>query len=81
MEEINKNRVLWQARRGMLELDLLLEPFVRDHFDTLDCNQQQLLHELLACEDQDLYAWLMQRQVMPDTRFDALISAILANSE
>ncbi len=30
MKELNKHRIFWHSRRGMLELDLLLVPFVQD---------------------------------------------------
>ena len=28
-EKIDHNRAIWHSRRGMLELDLVLEPFVK----------------------------------------------------
>ncbi len=64
----------------MLELDLLLEPFAREKFDSLTVGQQQLLQKLLSCEDQDLYAWLMQRDEPDDASFKPLIALILASA-
>jgi antitoxin CptB len=62
---MDKNRVKWGSRRGMLELDLILSPFVDDNYDRLSEADQQRFHALLACEDQDLFGWLM-KQVDPD---------------
>lgn len=72
-----KNRIVWHSRRGMLELDLLLEPFARERFETLSHQDQELYERLLGCEDQDLYAWLLQRGDPADPAFKPLIDEIL----
>lgn len=58
-EEINRMR--WAARRGMLELDLVLEPFVTARYAQLCEADRRSFQRLMQCEDQDLFAWLMQR--------------------
>ena len=58
---MDKNRVRWASRRGMLELDLILGPFVEENYDGLSADQQRLFHALLECEDQDLFGWFMKR--------------------
>ena len=80
MTPIDKNRIIWHSRRGMLELDLLLEPFARYRFESLSPEQQQLYQALLACEDQDLFAWLLQRQAPSDPTLEPIIEMILANA-
>jgi len=79
MSQLNKNRIFWQSRRGMLELDLLLEPFVRHCYDNLTTEEQQLYQEFLAHEDQELYDWLLLRKNPIDKSFDRLIRLILEN--
>ncbi|MDH5432496.1 MAG: succinate dehydrogenase assembly factor 2 [Gammaproteobacteria bacterium] len=54
-----KNKLKWQCRRGMLELDVILIPFMDNHFDSLTIEQQQTLAALLEEADPDLYTWLM----------------------
>ena len=49
----------WRSRRGMLELDVLLEPFTRDALAGLSAADQQTYVRLLACEDPDLFSWFM----------------------
>jgi antitoxin CptB len=56
----NAQRIRWHSRRGMLELDLILVPFVEKHFDSLDENNQDRYVKLLEAEDQDLLAWLLE---------------------
>jgi len=54
-------RLTWQARRGMLELDVLFVPFMEEAFRDLDEADQERFVNLLAEEDQDLFVWLMRR--------------------
>ena len=42
------HRVLWHSRRGMLELDILLEGFVRNRYLELSAPQQALYRQLGA---------------------------------
>jgi antitoxin CptB len=63
---MNKNRLRWACRRGMLELDLILEPFVENFYDTLEEADQLRFEVLLESEDQSLFMWLMKRQ-SPDS--------------
>lgn len=73
---MNKNRLLWASRRGMLELDLILTPFVENVYDTL-CEDDQLRFEiLLECEDQTLFMWFMQRENPSDPNMERIINII-----
>ncbi|MFM1896294.1 MAG: hypothetical protein RLZZ385_1368 [Pseudomonadota bacterium] len=74
------NRIFWQSRRGMLELDLLLVPFATRCYVTLNPQQKLLYESFLTHEDQDLYAWLMHKAPPADARYGELIDLILENS-
>ncbi len=67
------NRIRWAARRGMLELDLILQPFIEQRYAALSEGDQRAFQELLLCEDQDLFAWFLHREI-PDS--DALIPIV-----
>lgn len=56
---MEKNRLYWASRRGMLELDLVLNPFLDDFFDDLGQEDQSRFVALLEEEDQDLFRWFM----------------------
>ncbi|TVZ38493.1 antitoxin CptB [Alteromonadaceae bacterium 2753L.S.0a.02] len=60
------NRLRWASRRGMLELDLILLPFLENHFANLASEDQLLFEQLLSCEDQDMFNWFLQKG-QPDT--------------
>ncbi len=81
MQELNKQKIFWHSRRGMLELDLLLVPFTEEAFDSLDHQEQLLYRDLLGEEDQDLFAWLMGRATPTEQRFIPMIELILAHSK
>ena len=59
---MNKNRLKWASRRGMLELDLILQPFVETHYDDLAEDDKLRFEVLLVMEDQQLFAWFTQRR-------------------
>ena len=62
---MNKNRLKWASRRGMLELDLILQPFVEDHYDALAEDDKLRFEVLLEMEDQQLFGWFMQLRATP----------------
>ena len=72
---IDLKSIKWRSRRGMLELDLMLQPFIEKSFDTLDSEQSILYWELLEEEDQSLWRWLLEIEPCPD-KYKSLISII-----
>lgn len=48
-----------QCRRGMLELDFILQCFLEHHYNTLSEQQKQLFAQLLQQDDPTLYDWLI----------------------
>ena len=73
---MDKNRLLWASRRGMLELDLILQPFVEKIYPTLPREEQQLYVQLLDCEDQDLFVWFLRRQDPEDPDLKRIVRII-----
>jgi succinate dehydrogenase flavin-adding protein (antitoxin of CptAB toxin-antitoxin module) len=48
------DRIHWRCRRGLLELDLVLEAFLKRGYGRLDAGQRRLFNELLEQPDNDL---------------------------
>ena len=67
----------WASRRGMLELDLVLEPFVVERYTALDVRDRERFQRLMGCEDQDLFAWFMRREQPEDEDLNAIVSTVL----
>ena len=72
--------IYWRSRRGMLELELKLVPFVRDHFHELDPAEQKVYETLLAEEDWQLLDWLQGREVPEDPLTRQVVDKIIASS-
>lgn len=75
------NRLHWQSRRGMWELDLLLVPFIKNRYAELDQDDRKRYENLLACEDQDLFVWLMRRELPEHTEHRIIVEQIIAYAE
>ncbi len=71
------NRLFWHSRRGMLELDVLLVPFLKEAYSSLPKDDQQRYQNLLNCEDQDMFNWFMQKAVPEDPDIARIVSIIL----
>lgn len=69
-------RLRWQCRRGMLELDYVLERYLDVHYPLADADEQRQFHDLLTAQDPELQQWLLNGQPHPDPAFRALISRI-----
>jgi antitoxin CptB len=61
-----RNRLAWQCRRGMRELDVLLKGFLEHRFEGLDAQQRNSLARLLDYPDAVLLECLMGRMVPAD---------------
>lgn len=72
------NRITWHSRRGMLELDLILMPFVEKHYRQLSKQDQSCYVQLLACEDQDMFGWFLQHKTPEDPLIDYIVKLVLA---
>ena len=64
--QIRIDRARWRCRRGMKELDVLLERFAaRALDDRLDDAELDALERLLGQPDQDVHAWLVSAPGSP----------------
>lgn len=73
-----KAKLRWACRRGMLELDVLLLPFIDDEaYDALSDPQKAVFQRLLTADDPDLFAWFMGHQACEDAELKQMIQIIL----
>lgn len=71
------NRLFWHSRRGMLELDVLLVPFLKEAYRDLPAEDQARYQALLDCEDTDMFQWFMQKSVPQDPDLARIVKIIL----
>lgn len=73
---MERNRLFWASRRGMLELDLVLQPFLDDVYPTLETEDKERYHKLLESEDQDMFGWFLRREVPDDPDLQKIVQII-----
>ncbi|MGB1271943.1 MAG: succinate dehydrogenase assembly factor 2 [Endozoicomonas sp.] len=78
MLDENEIRCLqWRSRRGMLELDVLLEPFTREVLPLMEDKDQKTYIRLLECEDPDLFSWFMSDMRPDDRTLSEMVDRVL----
>lgn len=80
-ENIEFNRLYWHSRRGMLELDVLLIPFLEEVYRTLPRDDQVRYEKLLTCEDTDIWQWFMQRGKPDDPDLQRIVNMIVSRAQ
>lgn len=73
---VDQARAQWRARRGLLELDMLLSRFLDEHYARLSSTERQHLQRLLALADAELWSLLNGERPPPDRELAALVAAI-----
>lgn len=71
------HRLRWASRRGMLELDLILGPFLENVYSSLEETDQKLYQELLQCEDQELFNWFLNKEEPADSGHARIVKIVL----
>jgi antitoxin CptB len=74
------HRAYWHSRRGMLELEFQLLPFVRDCFGGLCVADQQTYVALLAHEDWEIFDWLQGREQPADPALRRMVEEIISHN-
>ena len=72
------NRLRWRCRRGLLELDLILQGFLESGWEDLSADQRAVFARLLEESDQELQGWLLGRTQPLDPDLKAMVARIRA---
>lgn len=70
-------KLRWKSRRGMKELDVLLEAFFDKEADALAAGGWAELEELLAQEDDVLFDWISGRNLPANPAILNLIKTLI----
>ena len=73
MKRINLDRLKWKCRRGLLELDLVLQAFLERQFNEKDLRP---LNELLDLPDNDLWDIVSGRSDAYEERFSGIVARL-----
>jgi len=81
MEKINTDsvawsRLQWRCRRGLLELDLVLQAFLNNGYAALNPEERQHLDRLLELPDDTLLGYIQGRQEPAEEYFKKILKKI-----
>lgn len=72
------NRLRWNCRRGMLELDLVLASFLERHYAALDAADRAAFGELLEMPDNDLWDLILGKLDSHNTSWQPVLALLRA---
>jgi len=72
-------RMHWRCRRGMLELDIVLQRFIDNHYEQLDEHQLELFEVLLSLPDHDLWNMIICPPKESDNQFQPVLKLLQEN--
>jgi len=78
--QIETRRLLWRCRRGMKELDMLLERFARERYESAPTEQKRAFARLLELPDPDLADYFFGH-VVPDEPELARLTQLIATHQ
>jgi len=78
MDRVVHDRLKWKCRRGLLELDLVLERFLRRDAAALDDAALARFSELLELQDNDLWDIVNGRSERYDGRLGDIVARLRA---
>lgn len=55
----DKSRLVWRCRRGIREMDIVLQGFLEQSYDALSDGDKKSFEQLLDEADLDILNWLM----------------------
>ena len=58
----------WRQRRGMKELDVLLERYYTRHYDSASQTERKMFARLLEREDPEIWLWIVGQAAPPGER-------------
>ena len=73
---LEERKVIYRARRGLKEIDVYFDPYVKNHYLQADAEERATFAELVEQEDPDLLDWFMELSEPPRPEMRALINKL-----
>jgi antitoxin CptB len=82
LRDAEQRRFAWRCRRGLLELDILLQAFVSSQFNKLDMRELQVFDAMLALPDNEFWDLInssksLKQSGLPETELTHQILTML----
>lgn len=68
-----RSRLIWRCRRGIREMDVLLQRFLETDYESLGRAERAAFERMLDEPDPDLFAWITGRSVPDNPQYASLI--------
>ena len=72
---MTRKQLRWRQRRGMKELDVLLERYYHRHYETASAEDRAAFSKLLDREDPEIWLWIVGQAESP-AEFANVIAAL-----
>jgi antitoxin CptB len=80
-DQAELSRLRWRCRRGMRELDQLLERYLARRWPAAEPSERAAFERLLGCEDDDLWRWFVGRTTPPEPVLAQAVAHVLAAAD
>ncbi|MCF8999723.1 succinate dehydrogenase assembly factor 2 [Acinetobacter nectaris] len=68
-----QRKTIYRARRGLKEIDVYFDPYVKNYYLKAPLDEQVLFETLITYEDPDILDWLMETSEAPTQEMQNLI--------
>lgn len=73
---LSESQLHWRCRRGVRELDVLFNRFVKDHYPALGNDQKLTFQQLLEVQDPTIMDWLFGKESPEDIEMQSLVGLL-----
>lgn len=74
IQDAEQRRLAWRCRRGMLELDIVLQRFVTEQFGGLTLAEMHIFDEMLELSDNDFWELIQSAE---QVKYEADVQSVL----
>ncbi|MDH3608491.1 MAG: succinate dehydrogenase assembly factor 2 [Gammaproteobacteria bacterium] len=72
----NLQKLAWRCRRGTKELDVLMQKYLNNYYQTANKDLQHAFERMLDMQDPELYDLLVGRQTSKDQNINQVVEYI-----
>ena len=73
---LEERKVIYRARRGLKEIDVYFDPYVKNYYLQADAFEKEMFAELVEQEDPDLLDWFMEVSEPPRPELKTFINKL-----
>ncbi len=72
----DRSRLFWRCRRGIREMDILFQDFIKTKYDQLSETEKQGFDKLLNEADLDIMNWIMGKDKSQSDELNHIVALI-----